>query len=179
MVTKHFPGVTHSCICSLKNTIMKNIIFSAVIGLLLLTACSKSSQNLAPGPAGSTITVVPASSVPSVVITSFNNSFSGATEVEWQHNSSTSFTSQFNMTGQRHEASFDNNGHQSSHSVICLTASVPQAVLDAFRQKFPTDNVYEWKLTNAGDWKAHFMRGTVKWEATFSAAGVFVSVEHA
>ena len=158
---------------------MKNIILFAFIGSLLLTACSKSSQNLTTVPAGNAITVVPASSVPSVVITSFNNSFSGATEVEWQHNSSNSFTSQFNMSGQRHEASFGDNGHQSSHSVICLTASVPQAVLDAFRQRFPTDNVYEWKLTNAGEWKAHFMRGTVKWEATFSAAGVFVTVEHA
>jgi hypothetical protein len=35
-----------------------------------------------------------------------------------------------------------------------------------FQQRFPTDNVYEWKLTNAGEWKAHFMRGTIKYEAT-------------
>jgi hypothetical protein len=39
--------------------------------------------------------------------------------------------------------------------------------------------VYEWKLTNAGEWKAHFMRGSVKYEATFSAAGVLIKFDQA
>ena len=157
---------------------MKNAILSAFIGLMIMTSCSKSAQNLV-NPASGSVTIVAASSVPLAVRTAFDNSFSGATEVEWQHNSSNSFTSQFNLSGQRHEASFDDNGHESSHSIICMTASVPQAVLDAFRQKFPTDNVFEWKQTSTGDWKAHFMRGSVKWEATFSAAGSFIKLEQA
>jgi hypothetical protein len=155
---------------------MKNIVFLLTISAFSFVACKKSAMN----PNGSgTANVIPVSSVPSAVRTTFDNNFSGATEVEWQKNSSNSFTSQFNLSNQRHEASFDDSGHQSSHSVICLTASVPQAVLDAFRQRFPTDNVFEWKLTSTGDWKAHFMRGTVKWEATFSAAGVFIKLEQA
>lgn len=156
---------------------MKNTIVSAFIGLMILTSCSKSAQDLLI-PGGGSATIIPASSVPAAVKTSFDNSFSGATEIEWQH-SSNSFTSQFNLSGQRHEASFDDNGHQSSHSIICMSATVPQVVLDAFRQKFPNDSVFEWKQTSTGDWKAHFMRGSVKWEATFSTAGVFISVEQA
>jgi hypothetical protein len=112
------------------------------------------------------------------VISSFNSSFSGATEVEWQRHSS-SFEAQFNHSSQRHSAGFDDSGHQSSHSILCLDGPVPPAVLTAFRQNFPTDNVYEWKLRNDGTWRAHFMRGSVKWEATFSASGTLIKVEKA
>jgi hypothetical protein len=155
---------------------MKNIVILVAFGIFSLTACTKSAVDNSSSSAG-TANVVAASSVPSAVITSFNSSFSGATQVEWQRNSSSSFTSQFNLANQRHDASFDDNGHQSSHSIICLDAPVPQAVLDAFRQRYATDNVYEWKLTSTGEWKAHFMRGTIKYEATFSATGIFIKFE--
>jgi len=156
---------------------MKNKIILAILGILSFTACTKSGLIDNSNPSG-TANVVPASSIPAAVINSFNSSFSGATEVEWQQHSS-SFTGQFNLGNQRHDAGFDDNGHQSSHSIICLNAAVPQVVLDAFRQRFSTDNVYEWKLTNAGEWKAHFMRGTTKYEATFSATGAFIKFEQA
>lgn len=157
---------------------MKNSIIIALLGIFSLTACSKSALDNNGGSNNGTANVIPASSVPAAVINSFNNSFRNATEVEWQRNSS-SFTSQFNMDNQRHDARFDDSGHQSSHSIICLDAAVPQAVLDAFRQRFPTDNVYEWKLRNDGTWKAHMMRGAVKYEATFSATGTFIKFEQA
>lgn len=157
---------------------MKNKIIIAALAIISLTACTKSAINDNSNPAGTT-NVVPAASVPAAVINSFNNSFRGATEVEWQHNNSSSFTSQFNLGNQRHDAGFDDNGHQSSHSIICLDAAVPQVVLDAFRQRFAGDNVYEWKLTNAGEWKAHFMRGAIKFEATFSATGTLIKFEQA
>lgn len=156
---------------------MKNRIILAVISIFSLAACSKSNLNDNGGTSG-TANVIPASSVPSAVISSFNTSFPGATETEWQRHSN-SFEVQFNHNSQRHDASFDDSGHQSSHDIICLSAPVPQVVLDAFRQRFPTDNVYEWKLTNAGEWKAHFMRGSVKYEATFSATGTFIKFEQA
>ena len=154
---------------------MKNKLIIAALGIISLTACTKSALDNNSNTGGNA-NVVAASSVPAAVITSFNNSFRGATEVEWQQRSS-SFTSQFNLTNQRHDASFDDNGHQSSHSIICLDAAVPQAVLDAFRQRFPNDNVYEWKLRNDGTWRAHIMRGAIKYEATFSATGAFIKFE--
>lgn len=156
---------------------MKNNIILACLSLVLLASCKKSAVD--GGPAGGSANVVPASAVPQAVRTSLTSSFSGASEIEWQRNSTTSFTSQFNFSGQRHEAQFDDNGHQSSHSVICLDAPIPQGVLDAFRSNFPTDNVYEWNLRNDGTWKAHFMRGSVKWEATFSNTGTLIKVEKA
>ncbi|MBI5858821.1 MAG: hypothetical protein HZB42_14410 [Sphingobacteriales bacterium] len=155
---------------------MKNRIIIAALSIFSLSACSKSALDNNNG--SGTANVIPASSVPSAVMTSFNNSFSNATETEWQRHSS-SFEVQFNHSSQRHSAGFDDNGHQSSHSVICLEAAVPQVVLDAFRSRFPTDNVYEWKLRNDGTWRAHIMRGSVKYEATFSASGAFIKFEQA
>ncbi len=157
---------------------MKNSIITALIAGFLLAACSKSSvdDNSNSNNTG-TATAIPSSNVPEAVRNSFNSSFSGATEVEWLRGSN-NFISQFNLSNQRHDARFDDNGHRSSHSVISL-AAVPAAVLDAFRQRFPTDNVYEWKLRNDGTWKAHFMRGSVKYEATYSADGSLLKFEQA
>lgn len=155
---------------------MKNMTIIAAFAILNLVACSKSSLN--PSSQSGSAQVVTAASVPAPVIASFNSSFNGATNVEWFRGTN-SFTSQFNLAGQRHEAGFDDNGHQSSHSVICTDGAVPSAVLEAFRQRFSSDNVYQWKLTNEGTWKAHFMRGAVKFEATFSAAGALIKFEQA
>ena len=155
---------------------MKNKIVLIAISLLSLAACKKSVTGIN-GNTGS-VGVVPASSVPEAVVNSFTANFSSATEIEWQHNSDDSFTCQFNKDDQRHEARFDDKGHQSSHTVICLDAAVPAVVLDAFRAGFPSDNVYEWNLTNEGTWKAHFMRVLIKWEVTFDGAGAIIKSEH-
>lgn len=158
---------------------MKLSILATAILIVSLTSCTKSAvdnnANTTPS-----ITVVDASVVPSAARTALATNFPGATEVEWHKSSgSTIFSAQFNQAGQRHEAGFDDSGHQSSHSVICLSNPVPQVVLDAFRQRYPGDNVFEWKLTADGSWKAHIMRGTTKYEATFSASGVFIKFEQA
>ncbi len=155
---------------------MKNSLLAVLIATCLLASCSKSS--VSPNNGSGSAAVIDASTVPAAVITAFNSSFSGASAVEWFRGDS-GFSSQFNLGSQRHEAGFDDNGHQSSHSIICTDGAVPQAVLDAFRQRFSTDNVYQWKLTNEGTWKAHFMRGTVKFEATFTAAGSLLKFEQA
>lgn len=154
---------------------MKNAILFSVLSAMLLVSCSKSASD--DGGSGGSAVIVPSGSVPQAARTALATNFPGASEIEWQRNSSSSFTSQFNQSGQRHSAGFDDSGHQSSHSVICLEAPVPQVVLDAFRQQFPADVVYEWKLRNDGTWKAHIMRGSVKYEATFSAAGALLKFE--
>jgi hypothetical protein len=153
---------------------MKNKIIVAAVAALAFTACSKSGVD---DNGGGNVTVVDASTVPAATTTAFNTEFSGANGVEWQRNSSSSFTVQFNHSSQRHSAGYDDSGHRSSHSIICLDGPVPQVVLDAFRQNYPTDNVYEWKLRNDGTWRAHIMRGSVKYEATFSATGVLIKFE--
>lgn len=154
---------------------MKNTILFSVLSAVLLVSCSKSATD--DGSAGGSTVIVSAGAVPQAARTALATNFPGASEIEWQRNSSSSFTSQFNQGSQRHSAGFDDNGHQSSHSVICLDAPVPQVVLDAFRQNFPADTVYEWKLRNDGTWKAHIMRGSVKYEATLSAAGAVLKFE--
>ncbi|CAN5472431.1 hypothetical protein BH10BAC2_BH10BAC2_24110 [soil metagenome] len=155
---------------------MKNVIFLLAAGFLSLASCKKEIVN-SNGSTGA-INVVPVSAVPADVISAFNSSFSNASETEWQHNSDDTFTCQFNMDNQKHEARFDDNGHQSSYDIICLDAAVPSIVLDAFRSAYATDNVYEWKLNNEDTWKAHFMRNAVKWEVTFNNAGNVIKSEH-
>ena len=154
---------------------MKIKLLITAFGLLLFTSCKKTDTPVAANSAQ--ITVIPQSLVPPAIVSSFTASFSGATEVEW-HKSSAGIGVEFNQQGQRHSAEFEDDGHQKSHSISGLTA-VPQLVLNAFRARNPNDNVYEWSLRNDGTWKAHFNRGTVKWETTFSSTGAFITEEHA
>lgn len=155
---------------------MKNIILPSLVAVLTLASCSKQSLDDS-SPAAGNVNVVTATSVPGATTAAFTTEFTGASGVEWQRNSSNSFTVQFNHSSQRHSAGYDDNGHRSSHSIICTDGPVPQAVLDSFRQLYPTDNVYEWKLRNDGTWRAHIMRGAVKYEATFSATGSLLKFE--
>jgi hypothetical protein len=153
---------------------MKKVFILVFFASLFIISCSKSSVD---DSGTGTASVVSSSSVPQVTRNALTTNFSGATEIEWQRHSSSSFEVQFNHSSQRHSAGFDDSGHQSSHSIVCIDAAVPQVVLDAFRQRFATDNVYEWKLRNDGTWKAHFMRSAVKYEATYSSTGILLKFE--
>jgi hypothetical protein len=153
---------------------MKKVFILVFLASLFVVSCSKSSVD---DSGAGTANVVSTSSVPQATRNALTANFSGATEIEWQRHSSSSFEAQFNHSSQRHSAGFDDNGHQSSHSILCIEAAVPQVVLDAFRQRFAADNVYEWKLRNDGTWKAHFMRGAVKYEATYTSTGTLLKFE--
>ena len=154
---------------------MKSKIIPALIAAISLVSCSKEAVDN--NTASTSVAVVPVSSVPSTTSSAFSTEFSGSSSVEWLRGSNNSFTVQFNQSNQRHSAGYDDNGHRSSHSVISLSAAVPQVILDAFRQLYPGDMVYEWNLRNDGTWKAHFMRGSVKYEATYSADGTLLKFE--
>jgi hypothetical protein len=162
---------------------MKNKLFLLATCAILATSCKKSTDAILPQ---DTVLVTPItqSAVPTAVINSFASRFPAATQVEWfsvssSNSSSREFEVEFNHSNQRHEARFDDNGTEKHHSITCLDAPVPQVILTAFRNTHPSDTVYEWNLRNDGTWKAHFMRGTVKWEATYSAAGVLIKEEQA
>ncbi len=162
---------------------MKNKLFLLATCAILATSCKKATDGLLPTQDQS-VTAISQSSVPAAVVSRFNSSFAGATQVEWFSTSSSSspssreFEVEFNHSSQRHDARYDDNGNQRSHSISCLDGPVPQVVLTAFRSTHANDNVYEWKLRNDGTWKAHYMRGTVKWEATYTLAGVLIKEEH-
>ena len=84
---------------------------------------------------------------------------------------------EFNYSSQRHNARYYDNGNERGHSISCTNTPVPQVVLTAFRSTHPNDNVYKWKLRNDGTWKAHHNRSSVKWEATYTDAGISVKEE--
>lgn len=155
---------------------MKNTYVPALIAAFIFVSCSKNGVEPNDGGTGNSTVVSPAA-VPTVTTTSFSNEFVGATSVEWRIGGSNRFTVQFNFSNQRHSAGYDNHGRRFSHSVICTEGPVPQAVLDAFRSLYPSDIVYEWKRRSDGTWKAHIMRGSVKYEATFSATGTLIKFE--
>ena len=180
MVTIYDSANTNYCICnyhSKKNVmkLKKLLALSACLVAFVFTSCKKDNSAAELNP--QSITVVPLSAVPSAVVASFNNSFTNSTEVEW-HKINDHFEVEFNHQAQRHHCGFDNNGQQSSHTISCTNAVVPAAVLNAFRARYPNDNAYEWNQRTDGTWKAHFLRGAIKWEATFSATGVFIKEEH-
>jgi hypothetical protein len=161
---------------------MKTKLFLSVACFAFAVSCKKSNDaNITP-----TEIVIPVtlSAVPSTVVNTFNSRFAGATQVEWFSVSlstnlqSREFEVEFNHVNQRHEARFDDNGGEKHHNISCISDPVPQVVLTSFRSTHPNDTVYEWNLRNDGTWKAHFLRGTVKWEATYTAAGVLVKEEH-
>lgn len=154
---------------------IKLLAFTLFFASLAFTSCKKDNTATATTPQA--MTVVPLSAVPAAIVAGFNNNFANATEVEWQRNND-HFEVEFNHQGQRHHSSFDNNGQQNSHSISCASAAVPANVLSAFRARYPNDMVYEWNQKSDGTWKAHFLRGTIKWEALFSATGVFIKEEH-
>ncbi len=55
--------------------------------------------------------------------------------------------------------------------------SVPMAVLSAFNTRYPDATRIEWKKLSDGNFKAEFFRGSVKWQAIFTAAGTLVKEE--
>ena len=148
----------------------------ALAFVLILASCSKEINNDR-NSTGDPVQVVASTAVPAATVQAFTAEFSGASGIEWLRNSNSRFTVQFNQANQRHSAGYDDNGHRSSHSVICTDGPVPQAVLDAFRQLYPGDQVYEWNLRNDGTWRAHLLRDAVKYEATFSATGTLLKFE--
>lgn len=154
----------------------KKLAILAACTFLFLASCKKADIINGSTPAEA-ISVIPQSAVPALVVSAFTARFSGATEVEW-HRRGSLFQAEFNHNNQRHSASFDDNGHENEEHVTCMTGAVPAVVLAAFRTRNPIDNVYEWKLTRDGNWKAHFTRNGVNWETTFSATGTFISEEH-
>ena len=57
-------------------------------------------------------------------------------------------------------------------------ASVPAAVMSAFKARYADATQTEWKLNSDGNYKVEFFRGSVKWQAIFTPAGTLVKQEH-
>lgn len=57
-------------------------------------------------------------------------------------------------------------------------ANVPAAVLSAFSGRYPDATGVQWKAQSDGSFKAEFLRGSVKWQAIFSASGTLLKEEH-
>jgi hypothetical protein len=170
---------------NLKIIIMKNKLLVLASCLVLAMVSCKKSDSVTPIDQ-SVVTPIPpsavAATVPSVVTSSFASRFAGATEVEWfsvtaSNSQGREFEVEFNHSNQRHEARFDDKGVERHHGINCTDGPVPQVVLTAFRSTHPNAVVTEWKLRNDGTWRAHYLKGTVAWEATYTAAGVLVKDE--
>jgi hypothetical protein len=60
-----------------------------------------------------------------------------------------------------------------------VAATPPPVVLSAFRVMFGNVPVQQWKQRSNNQWRAHFIRNGVAWEATFTSTGVLVKSERA
>lgn len=154
---------------------MKKIIAYSLLICFTFVACKKDVTST--GDTGIN-TIVAENAVPTSVLTAFNDDFSNSTEREWIYGADDDYTCQFNLDDKRQEAEFDEDGHKSSQSTICIDAAVPSVVLQSFRSNFSNDIIYEWKLTSDNEWKAHFLRNGVKWEVTLNSNGTIIKSEH-
>ena len=57
------------------------------------------------------------------------------------------------------------------------SSQVPEAVLNAFNEKYPGAAVSEWKKLDNGNYKVEFSFNGDKWESTFSATGGLLKEE--
>jgi len=55
---------------------------------------------------------------------------------------------------------------------------VPQAVKDAFAQKFPTAEKVDWDKESATEWEAEFKMNTLEYSANFLEDGTWQETEH-
>jgi uncharacterized membrane protein YkoI len=55
---------------------------------------------------------------------------------------------------------------------------VPQAVKDAFAQKFPTAEKVDWDKESATEWEAEFKMNTLEYSANFLEDGTWKETEH-
>jgi hypothetical protein len=56
-------------------------------------------------------------------------------------------------------------------------SSVPVAVMNAYKAKFPGAVRAEWKKLSNGNYKVQFYRNGVKWEAIYSPSGMLLKLE--
>ena len=66
--------------------------------------------------------------------------------------------------------------NSSSNSISIASSQVPAAVMSAFTSKYPTaSGQIEWEKEDGNTYKVKFFIGSQRWQAYFSAAGVFIS----
>ncbi len=74
----------------------------------------------------------------------------------------------------------DHGGNSGSGGGSNISASsVPAAVMNSFKSQFPAATGTEWKKLGNGNYKAQFFVSGVKWEVTYSAAGIQLKLEKA
>ncbi len=64
-------------------------------------------------------------------------------------------------------------------SVSDLRQTPPPVVVNSFRAIFGNVPVRQWKLRSNNQWRAHFTRNGIAWEATFTSTGALVKSEPA
>lgn len=58
------------------------------------------------------------------------------------------------------------------------SGAIPEAVLEAFQQKYPKEKSPEWEVDANGYYEAHFKKDGEKYRADFSASGQWIETEN-
>ncbi len=74
-------------------------------------------------------------------------------------------------------SSSSGSGSGSGGGTNISASSVPSAVRNAFKTRFPTATRIEWKRLSDGNYKVQFNLGTVRWEAIYKPNGTLVKLE--
>jgi hypothetical protein len=74
------------------------------------------------------------------------------------------------------ESNAINTGNETPMAIVKRDVP-PPVVVASFNAIFGNVPVRQWKLRSNGQWRAHFLRNGIPWEATFTSTGILVKSE--
>lgn len=140
---------------------MKSVLFSSLIVLVLSQACGQKK-------------------IPNSVITTFNNKFKNATNVNWDRENENEWEAEFKLAGKKYSANFNNEGEWLETEYNIDKPEIPSQVLSALNT-FEGYTLKEAEIseTNKGkNYEFLLKNKDDKMEVVVAATGEIIRREH-
>lgn len=111
--------------------------------------------------------------IPSVVLNSFQQKFSNATDIEWKVKDNV-YKVEFDTGNNEHEVWIDHTGKIISHKEEIRTNQLPAVIANAIKRDFPGYRIEDAdKIDTDGTvtYKVEVDKGSLEWKATYDASG--------
>lgn len=157
---------------------MKNFLFAALGGLLLLTSCARQNESIAPA-SGATLV---ASAVPAPAVATLQQNFPTATQVSWMKQAQQSYKALFQVGSQAKTARISANGTLLSAHDVIDPATLPAAVTDYLKATYAGYTIVRAEVSKdaAGTVTGYEVSISVNnqaYELEFDGAGKFLRQE--
>ena len=115
--------------------------------------------------------------VPSVVLNSFKQKFSNATDIEWEAKDNI-YKVEFDLGANDHEAWIDQTGKLISHKEEIRVNQIPAVITSAIKRDFAGYRIKDAdKIDTEGavTYKIEVDKGSLEWKATYDASGTLLN----